>query len=136
MQYKTRLLLLIFFISFGIHSDNFKFNTINNHGSVGLINMPSARFYDGSSIGLTLYRGDPDQKISLSLMPFDWLEASVFYTSIAGREYGNGFKQNYKDKDLILNLELQEGNFPALAIGANDFAGTTFSSEYIVPPRF
>ena len=134
MQYKTRLLLLIFFISFGIHSDNFKFNTINNHGSVGLINMPSARFYDGSSIGLTLYRGDPDQKISLSLMPFDWLEASVFYTSIAGMEYGNGFKQNYKDKGFNIKFRIkQEGNFPALAIGANDFAGTgLFSSEYIV----
>ena len=96
--------------------------------------MPSARFYDGSSIGLTLYRGDPDQKISLSLMPFDWLEASVFYTSIAGMEYGNGFKQNYKDKGFNIKFRIkQEGNFPALAIGANDFAGTgLFSSEYIV----
>ena len=67
-------------------------------------------------------------------MPFDWLEASVFYTSIAGMEYGNGFKQNYKDKGFNIKFRIkQEGNFPALAIGANDFAGTgLFSSEFIV----
>ena len=42
--------------------------------------MPTARFYDESSFGLTIYDGTPDQKITLSSYPYDWLEASFFYT--------------------------------------------------------
>ena len=57
------LLLLISEISL---SDSFNYNSLNNHGVIGLINMPTARFYDESSYGITLYDGDPDQKITLT----------------------------------------------------------------------
>ena len=97
MQYKIRL---VFFLLIGefISSDSIKYNTPNNSGIIGLINTPTARFYEESSTSLTLYRGDPDRKITISAMPYDWLEASFFYTSIKGRPYGNGFNQDYKDK--------------------------------------
>ena len=62
-----------------LSADSFENNIYNNHGSVGLINMPSARFYDESSFGITLYDGTPDQKITMTSSPFDWLEASFFY---------------------------------------------------------
>mgnify|MGYP001259640371 FL=1 len=117
-----------------LSADNFITNTYNNHGSVGLINMPTARFYDESVHGITLYDGSPDQKITLTSNPYDWFEGSFFYTNIQGKPYPGFEYQDYKDKGFNVKLRLKkEGIFPALAIGLNDFAGTGFySSEYIV----
>jgi len=133
MQFKIRLVLFLLIGNF-IFSDSIKYNNPNNHGVVGLINIPTARFYDESSTSLTIYRGDPDRKITLTLMPYDWFEASVFYTSIKGRPYGSGFNQDYKDKGFNTKFRLKsEGRFPAIAVGFNDIAGTgIYSSEYIV----
>lgn len=119
--------------------DSFQYNTYNNHGVVGLINMPTARLYDESVHGITLYNGTPDQKITLSSNPFNWLEASFFYTNIQNLRYCSSTydpvcKQDYKDKGFNLKIRLkEEGIFPAIAIGFNDIAGTgLYSSEYIV----
>jgi len=129
-------LLIIFFLLFSssLYPDSYNFNTPNNHGVLGLINMPSARFYDEGSIGVTIYDGTPDRKLTITSSPYNWLEASFFYTSIQNREYGNGFNQSYKDKGFNFKLKLkEEGLLPALAIGINDAAGTgLYSSEYIV----
>ena len=46
--------------------------------------MPTARFYDESSFGFMVYDGNPDQKVTMTSFPFDWLEAS-FYTNIQGK---------------------------------------------------
>ena len=121
-------------------SDSFNYNSFNNHGVIGLINMPTARFYDESSYGVTLYNGDPDQKISLTSSPYDWMEASFFYMNIEDnqlcRNNGQGeiFCQGYKDKGFNFKVRVkEEGTLPAIAIGINDIAGTGFySSEYIV----
>ena len=101
--------------------------------------MPTARFYDESSYGFTIYDGTPDQKITMTSSPFDWLEASFFYTNIQDKPYCNYefdpvCNQDYKDKGFNFKLRLkEEGTLPALAIGINDIAGTGFySSEYIV----
>ena len=133
MQYKIRLILLLL-IGNLLFSDSIRFNNPNNSGVVGLINIPTARFYDESSSAFTLYRGDPDRKATITLMPYDWFEASLFYTSIKGRSYGSGFSQDYKDKGFNVKFRLKsEGKFPAIAIGFNDIAGTgIYSSEYIV----
>ena len=127
---------IVFLSTLALHSycDDFYYNTFNNHGVLGLINLPSARLYDEGSTAVTVYDGNPDQKITLTSSPYDWLEASFFYTNIQGRPYGNGFNQDYKDKGFNFKLRLKkEGVLPALAIGINDMAGTGyFSSEYIV----
>ena len=101
--------------------------------------MPTARFYDESSFGFTIYDGNPDQKITMSSYPFDWLEASFFYTNIKNKKYcGNEFdpvcNQDYKDKGFNFKVRLkEEGIWPAIAIGINDIAGTgLYGSEYIV----
>ena len=132
------LLLSNLFLN-NLYSDSLVYNSLNNHGSVGLINMPTARFYDESSFGVTLYSGDPDQKITIGSYPFSWLEASFFYTNIKDKPYcGNEFdpvcKQDYKDKGFNFKIRIkEEGVLPAIAIGINDIAGTGFySSEYIV----
>ncbi len=121
-------------------TDSFTYNSFNNHGVVGLINMPTARFYDESSYGFTLYNGDPDQKITMTSSPYDWMEASFFYMNIEDRQLcrgnalGESFCQGYKDKGFNFKIRVkEEGLLPAIAIGINDIAGTGFySSEYIV----
>ena len=127
------ILLLIAFSNFAL-TDSFENNSFNNHGSVGLINIPTARFYDEAVHGVTMYDGTPDQKITLTSNPYDWFEASFFYTNIQGLPYPGYEYQDYKDKGFNLKLRLKkEGVLPAIAIGLNDFAGTGFySSEYIV----
>ena len=136
---KVGYLSFLLFFNLNIYTDSFLYNTFNNHGSIGLINIPTARFYDESSFGLTIYDGNPDQKITMSSFPFDWLEASFFYTNIKNKKYcENEFdpvcNQDYKDKGFNFKLRLkEEGIWPAIAIEINDIAGTGYySSEYIV----
>ena len=138
---RIKSLVFIFFTFFipNLTGDNFNNNTFNNHGSIGIINLPSARFYDESSFGFTLYDGNPDQKITMTSFPFDWLEASFFYTNIQNKpyciyEFDPVCDQDYKDKGFNLKIRLkEEGILPAIALGINDIAGTGFySSEYLV----
>ena len=136
---KEKLALTLFFLSLSVAGDSFDYNTYNNYGVVGLINMPSARFFEESVHGVTLYDGTPDKKITLTSNPFDWMEASFFYTSIQNKRYCSVDSdpicaQDYKDKGFNVKLRLKkEGILPAIAIGANDLAGTgLYSSEYIV----
>ena len=132
--YTNSLSLLLLFLSCSVHSDSYDTNSFNNHGTVGLINTPTARFYDEGVHGVIAYDGTPDQKITLASSPYNWLEASFFYTNIQGLPYPGYEYQDYKDKGFNFKIRLKkEGLLPAIAIGLNDFAGTGFhSSEYIV----
>jgi len=125
---------VLIFTSQDLYSDSFTYNSFNNHGVIGLINMPSARFYDESSYGITLYDGSPDQKLTMTSFPYDWMEASFFYTNIQGMSYPGFPNQDYKDKGFNFKIRIkEEGLWPAIAIGINDIAGTGFySSEFIV----
>ncbi|MDA9866917.1 YjbH domain-containing protein [Gammaproteobacteria bacterium] len=135
---KLLLLVLVIYIN-PIYSDSYKYNLYNNYGIVGTIHTPSARTFDEGVYGVTLYKGTPNQTVTFSSSPFDWLEASFFYTNIQDRPYCYDFTsefclQDFKDKGFNIKARLKEqGVFPALAIGLNDFAGTgLYSSEYIV----
>ena len=129
-----RITFLILTFSNLSYSDSFNYNTYNNHGVVGIINMPSARLYDESIHGITFYDGTPDQKITLTSSPYDWLEASFFYTNIQDKPYPYFEYQDYKDKGFNIKVRIkEEGIFPAVAFGINDIAGTgLYSSEYLV----
>lgn len=128
------LSLNILFAANFLKADNFLNNNFNNHGVVGLINMPTARFFDEGVHGITFYDGTPDQKITLTSSPYNWLEASFFYTNVQGFPYPGFEYQDYKDKGFNLKLKLKkEGFLPAIAVGLYDFAGTgLYSSEYVV----
>tara|TARA_A100001035_G_scaffold279952_1_gene283172 strand:- start:728 stop:2701 length:1974 start_codon:yes stop_codon:yes gene_type:complete len=122
-----------------IYSDSFEYNQYNNYGVVGTIHTPSARTFDEGVHGTTLYIGTPNQTVTLSASPFDWLEASFFYTNIQDRPYCDDLTsefclQDFKDKGFNIKAKIKkQGVFPAVAIGLNDFAGTgLYSSEYIV----
>jgi len=136
---KKIFLILVFFSSV-INSDSFDFNIYNNHGTVGLINMPSARFYNEGVHGVTVYNSNAVQKITLISNPYDWFEASFFYMNLPDVRICRAYPgispicEGYKDKGFNIKLRLkEEGVFPALAIGLMDFAGTgRYSSEYVV----
>jgi hypothetical protein len=133
-QLKSIFYFLFFLFYLNINADSFEYNIYNNHGVVGLINTPTARFYNESTHGVTLYNGTPDQKVTLSSNPFNWLEASFFYTNIQGFPYPGFEYQDYKDKGFNVKFRIKEqGLLPAVAIGINDIAGTGYySSEYLV----
>ena len=135
---KFLLLISLVYVDI-IYSDSFKHNLYNNYGIVGTIHTPSARTFDEGVYGLTAYAGDPNQTVTLSASPFDWFEASFFYTNVTDRPYCYDFTsetclQDFKDKGFNVKIRLkEEGKLPAIAIGLNDFAGTgIYSSEYIV----
>ncbi len=117
--------------SFNLFSQNI---TINSFGQAGYINTPSAFTLKESSISLNLYSGRPDSKLIVTGSPFNRFDASIFYASISGIEYGSGFDQSYKDKGFNFKFNIKDsGDFPAIALGANDIGGTgLYSSEYIV----
>ena len=122
-----------------VYGDSFKYNLYNNYGIVGLIHTPTARTYDEGVHGVTAYAGTPNQTVTLTANPFDWFEASFFYTNVQDRPYCYDFTsevclQDFKDKGFNVKLKLKEqGKLPAIAVGLQDFAGTgIYSSEYIV----
>lgn len=139
-QFTRKIFFILVYFPLVIHSDSFITNSYNNHGSVGLINAPTARFYNEGVHGFIFYDGTPDQKIILTASPFDWMEGSVFYTNVQDRPYCpevelyDFCKQDLKDKGFNLKLRVkEEGILPAIAVGLYDFAGTgLYSSEYIV----
>ena len=99
-----------FFLFPNLYGDSLIYNSLNNHGSIGLINMPTARFYDESSFGVTIYDGNPDQKVTMTSSPFDWLEASFFIliskiSVTATMNLIQFVAKIIKIKVLILNLE-------------------------------
>lgn len=133
--YEIALLILVqcMLLPF-LKADSFNYNSFNNHGVMGLINMPSARFYDEGKFGFSIYDGSPDQKITFTSSPYSWLEASFFYMNIQDAPWAGSQSSDYKDKGFNFKIRLkEEGILPALAIGINDLAGTGYyGSEYIV----
>ena len=136
--YNFLVLVSLLFID-KVHGDSFKYNLYNNYGIVGLIHTPTARIYDEGVHGITVYDGTPNQTVTLSSNPYDWFEASFFYTNVQDRPYCYDFStpfcnQDFKDKGFNVKVRVkEEGKLPAIAIGLNDFAGTgIYSSEYIV----
>ena len=99
--------------------------------------MPTARLFSESTHGISIYDGNPDQKITFTSSPYDWLEASFFYTNIQGKPYPGYEYQDYKDKGFNFKARIKnEGKYPGIAIGINDIAGTGYySSEYIVASK-
>ena len=126
---KAFLVTSVIFACFDLKS-----NTYNSIGQVGLINLPSAETKSEQSIFFTYKKNDFTKLGTLTVTPFDWLEASYFYYrphDIAwggkvGSDLDKGFnvKFSYRPRSQFL---------PTIAIGLDDFAGTgRFTKEYDV----
>ena len=67
--YRNLTILIICCCITSVNGDSFLNNFYNNHGTVGLINMPTARSYNEGVHGVVIYDGTPDQKVTLISNP-------------------------------------------------------------------
>tara|TARA_B100001564_G_scaffold359572_1_gene381896 strand:- start:418 stop:2586 length:2169 start_codon:yes stop_codon:yes gene_type:complete len=114
----------------------------SNYGTIGLIQMPSARSLPEGTIAFSWTDNKPYQRGSILAYPFSWLEASYQYTDMENALYSNvqafSGDQTYKDKsfDAKFIILRETRNLPAVAVGLRDLAGSGyFSSEYIVASK-
>lgn len=101
---------------------------------MGLIQTPTADSSDEGTISLNLNRNDIWKLGTLSVSPFDWLEASYFYYRPSDLTWA-GVPGLYLDKGFNIKLIYRSKNIniPNFALGLDDFAGTGyFDREYFV----
>lgn len=114
----------------------------SNYGTIGLIQMPTARSLPEGTIAFSWTDNKPYQRGSILAYPFSWLEASYQYTDMENALYSDvsafSGDQTYKDKsfDAKFIIMRETKNLPAVAVGFRDLAGSGyFSSEYIVASK-
>ena len=118
-----------------------EFPSYSNYGSIGLIQMPSARSLPAGTIAFSWMKADPYQRGSIVAYPFSWFEASYQYTDVNNALYSNvpsfSGNQTYKDKGFDAKfILLKKKLLLAIFIGLRDLTGTgIFSSEYIVASK-
>ena len=106
----------------------------NSLGQTGLINIPTAEIHKEQSAYLTFNRSNYIKLGTLTVTPFDWLEASYFYYRPDDLLWG-GAKGLYLDKGFNVKFSYKPKNIllPRFAVGLDDFAGTgQFTREHIV----
>ena len=126
---KYTFIILLIFISKSIFA-----NSYNSLGQTGLINLPSAEVHQQQSVYFTLNRSSYVKLGTITVTPFDWLEASYFYYRPDDLKWGSA-KGLYLDKgfNVKFSYKPKSPSFPRFAIGLDDFAGTgQFTREYIV----
>ena len=117
MRYKNfAYLCLFFFLSNPTKSsiDDYVYPysspSFNEYGSLGLIRMPSARFYEEGTIAFHWSKNDPYTRGSIIAYPFNWFEASYQYTDVNNALYSSvesfSGNQTYKDKGFDVKFRL------------------------------
>ena len=112
--------------------------SFNSFGQVGLIQLPSAETSGEGSLSINFTKNDIYKFGTLTINPFNWLEASYFYyrptdiywtdTSSAGQ---------YLDKGFNIKFLLKSYKNTNFSIGLDDFAGWGyFSKEYFMATTF
>lgn len=115
-------------------------------GLSGLIHMPDARMTPDGTLAIGYSHAKPYSSVYLTAQALPFLQASARYTRIHGyslrdRPGWEGYG-DYKDKAAAFKLRLLPENFqnhgwiPELAIGADDFHGTSlFKSHFIAASK-
>ena len=143
------LMLLGFWVSFSARADIQDYRDYlmspshSEYGTIGLINMPSARTMPAGSLAFHWTRAQPYFRGSIIGYPFDWFEALYKYTDINDKPYSpySSFSggQSLKDKafDVKFVLLKESRNLPQLAFGIRDLGGTNrFAAEYLVASKY
>ena len=103
---------------------------------MGLIQTPTANSKKEGTVSFIFNKNDIWKFGTLSVSPFDWLEASYFYYRPSDLKWeGNNVAGHYLDKGFNVKFiyKPKNNNRPHFAIGLDDFAGTGFfTREYIV----
>jgi hypothetical protein len=124
---------LVFYLLF-FYSDYVCSLSYNSLGQTGLINTPSAEVHEEQSVYFTFNRSNYIKLGTVTVTPFDWLEASYFYYRPDDLKWGST-KGLYLDKGFNVKFSYKPDHIllPRIAIGLDDFAGTgQFTREYIV----
>ena len=138
MKYFFILFTLIF--STNIKSDYLDYiyqdqnPSLNSFGQTGLIQTPSAETKGEGSVFFTYNKNNIWKIGTLTVSPYDWMEASYFYYRPTDLYFGN-LRGKFLDKGFNVKfvLNTKNPNIPKFAIGLDDFAGTgIFSREYMV----
>ncbi len=142
-QLVTQLVLctsLLYISSTDVHAGTLD-PAIGNHGGVGLLQTPNARFLADGGMVVGYSSVHPYNRGFLTIQGLPWLEGTLRYTEIVNRLFGpQSFSgdQTLKDKgiDLKIRLSKESVSWPALAIGLRDIGGTAlFGGEYIVASK-
>ncbi len=129
--------ILILIFSANLFSENNIYHSdasYNALGQTGLIYIPSAEIHSDKSIYMTFNRNEFWKIGTLTATPFNWMEASYFYYRPDDLLWGSQ-EGLYLDKgfNVKLTYKPKKINFPRVAIGLDDFAGTgQFTKEYII----
>jgi len=145
---RFQLALLIFLSNFSASNiDDYiypksSFPSFSNSGTIGLIQMPTARMLPAGSIAFSWSDSEPYQRGSFVGQPFSWLEASYQYTDVNNALYSLSEEfsgdQTYKDKSFDAKFLLfnETAILPAVAAGIRDMGGTgVFAAEYLVASK-
>ena len=104
--------------------------SFSNYGTIGLMQMPTARLLPEGSLAFTWSHYEPYLRGSIVAYPFNWFEASYQYTDINNKLYSDveafSGSQSYKDKgfDIKFRLLKESKYLPAVALGVRDLGGT------------
>ena len=126
--------LLTYFLFALSFANILKSTSYNSLGQTGLINIPSAETHLEQSIYFTLTRDSYSKLLTLTVTPFDWLEASYFYYRPDDLLWGSR-KGLYLDKGFNVKFAYKPDSLflPEFALGLDDFAGTgQRTKEYFV----
>lgn len=107
----------------------------NSLGTIGLIEMPSARMADDGTLsaGASFMKNTQHYDLGFQMLP--WLETSFRYSGLA---HFDPTYRVYWDRSFGVKMRLfEEGNWmPAVALGFNDIIGTgIYSGEYLVASK-
>ena len=104
-----------------------------------MIQLPTAESKPEGTVSLILNRNEIWKYGTLSVSPFDWLEAGYFYYRPSDLIWsGNNTKGHYLDKGFNIKFIYRSKKhlMPDIALGLDDFAGTgLFTREYIVATK-
>jgi membrane-associated phospholipid phosphatase len=112
--------------------------TASDWGTVGLLQMPSARMTKTGKFNFTYSHVQPYSRATILVQPVDWLEAGFRYTDISNRPYVANPSQSLKDKSFDAKIKVWDESawLPQIAVGFRDLAGTgLFSGEYLVASK-
>ena len=111
-------------------------NSYNSFGQVGLIQLPSAESKSEGSVFFSFNNNEIWKIGTLTVSPFDWLEASYFYYRPSDLIWeGTNKRGDYLDKgfNVKFSKSFKKSYLPTIAVGLDDFAGTGyFSREYFI----
>lgn len=112
-----------------------EYQSRNLYGSVGLVDMPSARMAPDGELSAGASFLENTQRYRFSFQALPWLETSFRYSGLA--HYDPSYPV-YWDRSFGAKLRLQDESdvLPAIAVGINDLVGTgIYSGEYLVASK-